>query len=215
MTLADLIAAFRTEADDQTPPYLWSDADIVGYLNDAENEACIRANLLVAEKTLRFTPSRRSVALDPLVLDIIEARLDTRPNDNRLLERQSIGWMDAHDRLDNGIPTSYAIVGQSVYLHPTPTITETLRIRFYRLPSEALSLTRPTSEPEIPLSEHVRLLDWALYRAFSKRDADSYEGKKAVDYAAQFAEHFGPRPSAHARQQYREAAEHRVKCISF
>ena len=52
MTLAELIAAFRLESDDRVTPYLWSDAEIAGYLAEAENEACIRARLLFDETTI-------------------------------------------------------------------------------------------------------------------------------------------------------------------
>lgn len=210
MTLTDLIAAFRTEADDQTAPYLWSDSEIVGYLNDAENEACIRANLLVEEQTLILAAGQQSVGLDPRVLDVAEVR---RVIGRLPLRRESIagfnGWPS------NGTPRGYALSGRILYVRPIPQTPETLWLRIYRLPSEPLVLDWPNSEPEIPTSEHLRLLDWALYRAFSKRDADTYEKNRGMDYGARFEANFGPRPSAHARQQYRDAAEHRVTAIIF
>ncbi|MDP3971309.1 MAG: hypothetical protein Q8P61_00155, partial [Candidatus Nanopelagicales bacterium] len=46
MDLAALRAAFRSLADDQVEPYLWSDTDIDGYANAAQNDAVERGFLI-------------------------------------------------------------------------------------------------------------------------------------------------------------------------
>lgn len=89
MTLSDLIAAFRTEAADQAEPPLWSDAEIAGYLADAESEACIRARLLFDESSPAVAvigiDTAAWVALDPSIIDVTRAHLASSPG--RLL-----GW---------------------------------------------------------------------------------------------------------------------------
>lgn len=47
MTLEELIAQFRTDADDTARPYLWGDDDLIRWFNEAVNEACRRSHLLV------------------------------------------------------------------------------------------------------------------------------------------------------------------------
>src|SRR5690606_10855274 len=44
--LAQLIAQFRRYADDRLEPPLFADEDIIGWLNEAQDEAAIRARLL-------------------------------------------------------------------------------------------------------------------------------------------------------------------------
>ncbi len=210
MTISDLIAAFRTEADDIAQPPLWSDAEIVGYLNDAENEACIRAGLLIDDQSIRFAAGKNKASLATNALDVLRIY---RATSNTWLERGSVE--DLERRSFGGSPGAYAVLGHTLYIYPAPTVPEVLIARISRLPTEPLALTRPRAEPEIPVSEHVRLLDWALHRAFSKRDADAFEGNRAMSYAERFEQHFGPRPSAHARRQYREAARHCVKYNAF
>lgn len=216
MTLFDLIAAFRTEADDQVSPPLWSDAEIVGYLNDAENEACIRAGLLVDEQALRAAPGKNKIALDSGVLDVLRV---WRPiiiglrSTEEDLDRGAIEGLE--QRHLGGVPRAYAVFGGALYLYPVPSVVESFKIRVSRIPLEPLSLSQLNNEPEIPLADHPRLLDWALHRAFSKRDADSFDGNRAMNYADRFEKHFGPRPSSHARRQYRDAADHRVKFHAF
>ena len=52
MTLAELIAALRTDADDLVAnPYLWSDAELTRWANEAEQEAALRAKLLFDAST--------------------------------------------------------------------------------------------------------------------------------------------------------------------
>lgn len=46
-TLSQLIEECREELDDDVAPYLWSDAVLTRHLNEAVEEACIRARLLV------------------------------------------------------------------------------------------------------------------------------------------------------------------------
>ena len=216
MTLEELIGAFRTEADDATEPYLWSDEEIVAYLNDAENESCIRAGLLHDEKTsslavLAIQPGTAQIELSPLVLDVLTARLTS----NGLpLFRDAPEAFLSH-AAQPGRPHRYCVDRTWLRLHPVPDQAETLTLRVSRLPLAPLTLQQPNATPEIPVSEQARLLGWALFRAFSKRDADSYDKGKAMEFAAQFSEHFGPRPSAHARRQFKDAAQHRVRFRGF
>ena len=46
MTLAQLIAQFRREADDAVAHYLFSDAAVTDWLNEAVDEACVRSLLI-------------------------------------------------------------------------------------------------------------------------------------------------------------------------
>lgn len=48
MIIAEILALARIQLDDEEEPYKWSNAELIAYLNDAEREACIRANLIVS-----------------------------------------------------------------------------------------------------------------------------------------------------------------------
>lgn len=214
MTLAELIAAFRTEADDATTPYLWSDGEVAGYFADAENEACIRAGLLSDETTplitqIPITMGSAWLSLSPLVLNVERAWLEGTGD----LQRVSLEQLERyHLWVSQGTPKEYAISGNRLRLYPTPSEAATLALRVSRLPLSPLVSSALQAEPEIPPAEHLRLLDWTLYRAFSRRDADTFDARRALDYRGRFDGYFGPRPSAHARRQYREARKH---CVMF
>lgn len=48
MTIGEILALARYRLDDREIPYKWTDAELVSYFNEAESEACRRANLLVS-----------------------------------------------------------------------------------------------------------------------------------------------------------------------
>lgn len=47
MTGAELLSDLRSRIDDEVVPYLWSDAELMRYLNYAQAQACRRAQLIV------------------------------------------------------------------------------------------------------------------------------------------------------------------------
>ena len=55
MTLSELIAQLRIELDDTEEDYLWSDAELTRYLNEAEIEACRRARLIIDSTNVEVT----------------------------------------------------------------------------------------------------------------------------------------------------------------
>lgn len=221
MTLAELIQRFRALADDTVEPYGWSDAEVVGYLNEAENEACHRAGFLVDEETadvavLEVTAGEGWIALSPLVLDVNRAVLDStgRPlyvDDPARLDQLCPGWDTA-----TGRPESYFLDGNRLRLWPIPVADDGLRLRVWRLPLAPMDLDdADTVEPEIPFPYHLGLVDWALYRAASKRDPDSMDAGLMLRAFRDFEERFGLRPSAYAARQHRERRGHRVRGIAF
>ena len=46
MTLEDMIRRFRVAARDTVEPFLFPTEDVTDWLNEAQNEACIRARLI-------------------------------------------------------------------------------------------------------------------------------------------------------------------------
>jgi len=51
MTLNDLLTEASIRLDDVNPPYRWADSTLVLYINEAEREACRRADLIIDKTT--------------------------------------------------------------------------------------------------------------------------------------------------------------------
>lgn len=223
MTLAELIALFREQADDniaEDAAHLWPDAEIIGHLAEAEAEACIRAGLLVDEKTrgvavLTVRSDQSWLNLDPTVLDVERAVLASTGQvlfsmTPDRLDRAWPGWESV-----TGTPDRYYLDGARLRLIPRPTTADTLTLRVRRTPLSPLVADDLTAEPEITSIYHRGLVDWALYRAYSKRDADTFNPTSAQQYLADFETRFGPRPSGYAQRKQRERRQHRVRFNQF
>lgn len=221
MTLANLIAAFRVTAYDQIEPYIWSDADIAGHLADAENEACIRARLIADETTadVAVVPIGTAAWIDlsPTLIDVTRARLASNP-DTPLAQcpPDALDALDPGWETNTGTPTRYYVLGGRLRLIPQPVAaSDTLYLRVYRIPLSPLSESDLDAEPEIPEPHHVRLLDWALHRAYMKRDEEVFDSNRSALHRQLFEENFGPRPSASAIRQQAAKRWPLVKPIAF
>ena len=127
MNLGALIALFRQEADDQAVPYLWSDAEATDYANDAQNEACRRARLIVDSTTaavcqIAVAANNPVLTLDPRVLFVRRAKLASRsiPLVRRHLadmDLEAPGWEAINGSVDSYIPDWLIIFPAIVATH--------------------------------------------------------------------------------------------------
>jgi len=195
--LGALLEVVRTEIDDRQEPLLWSDAELMEYADDAQNEACRRARLLVDsenETVCRITleAGTATYALDPRVIrveraivagEVLPLRMCLRRHADRMLP----GWED----LDDGLPEILIPDWQSrsIRLVPAPEAAGTLRLTVVRLPLAALNDLE--DEPEIPEHFHRNLRHWIIHRAYLKRDSETFDEKAGLKALAWFVEEFG------------------------
>lgn len=220
MDVDDFIVEFRERAQDTVTPYLWSDAEILGYLNDALDEACERSRLIedsttAACCTIPLATGASTYDLHASVFLI--KRLTFR---GRALIESSI---EAEDRSDpywesrTGEPWRYIQTESELRLIPTPTVDqngEDLTATVYRRPLVARTLTgAANTAPEIAERFHKRLLDWMLHRAYSKPDADTVNPAKADEHEARFIRSFGERMDANVQRKRRDKRPHRTRMI--
>jgi hypothetical protein len=201
MTLQDLITLFRNEADDATEPYLWSDEEVIEFANDAENEACRRARLLVdstsALTQLLVDPLDAGViALDPSVVFVRRASLANR----RPLARMTVRDLDDQNpywqATSPGTPRAFVTDYQTgaILLYPAPAEDDMLLLTIVRTP--LVEMASLEDSPEISPRFHRSLRYWMLYRAYSKQDSQANDPKKAADSLALFEQEFGKKSSA-------------------
>ena len=214
MKVDDFIAAFRSDlADEATPVPLWSDGDIVRYLNDAVQEACERAKLIED----RLTPAVCTVTLEPnvstyqlhaSVFEIKRATLRGRPLDETSVEEMDDdcpGWENL-----KGLPRCFifepasGIRSASLRLVRMPTQADTLALTVYRGALKPLSVDIGTAKPEIAERYHERLKDWIYRCAYLKQDVDGFDKSKAIEYEAAFERSFGQRPDANVQRKQRD-----------
>ena len=96
MDVSGFIATFRAELSDNETPPLWSDEEIVAYLNEAVQEACERSYLIEDRSTasvcsVALVAGTNTYDLHPSVFQIKRVVFRGRP-----LDEASVESMDAH-----------------------------------------------------------------------------------------------------------------------
>lgn len=214
MTLEGLIAEFRSRTRDEATPYLWSDQFIAGALNEAEQEASIRAKLLRASDILDVVADNRVVSIGNDLFDIQYAELrvvgeaygtEIIPTTHDEATRVNPRW-----RTESGVPTQYIHSHKGeLELACVPDQGYELYVEYFRLPSAAMEAD--DDEPEISVIHHLHLVDWAEFRAYSIPDADTFNANKAEQAERRFDRHFGRKPSADTRRRQNANRPHRNK----
>ena len=189
MTTSELIEACRLRADDVSEPYLWTDEEWLFGLNEAQNEACVRARILrEPDVPLTVAAGASRVALPSYALDVVEVRVvstgEIMAMENYSTENGDLAFIE-------------------------PMIKDTpITVCLVRLPKLPITSSRP---PEIPVRFHARLVDWALRLAYLKNDADAFNPSAAALHEAMFKQSFGEFLDANVQRKHRRNAPRVVR----
>lgn len=215
MTLAELMARFRIDADDGVAPYLWSDASLFDWFTEAESEAAIRGRLLhestskaVCQIAVRLGVSGYKLHESLHEIDYLAFLKDggTSRTPVKLVSREYMDQIRPAWREDTGL-VEFAIQDDTrIRLSPTPDCAGTLFIEGYRIPTGPLTSTG--DEPEIHKSHHAHLIQWVLFRAFSVPDAEKFDTTRAGLAQQAFTDYFGQRPDSDLRRSSTTDTEH-------
>lgn len=207
MNLAQLITSFRTDADDAARPYLWSDDEVIVWLNEAQEEAAIRGKLLFESVRPEICQIEISEAagsiykISDLINEITYASI-TDVNG----KVQEIGIKDRFE-LSRIKPEWRTTKEKPEYIiHHDKTIevgcivdgSYTIKLEVNRLPLRCMANELDT--PEISRVHHRNLVQWALHRAYEKPDSETLNPSKSQLAEAKFTEYFGERPNSSMRK---------------
>ena len=214
MTLEDMIRRFRVRANDMAQPHLFADQDVIDWLNDAEEQACIRARLIREDEleavcSIALTPGTHTYALNPLVYEIISLWIKPASGRKRPVTLRSREWLDHHlpEWRESTRPAEIAIQDDTtVRIVGAVEAGDTLELECYRLPRRPMA--HDTDKPEIHTMHHAHLVQWALHRAFGVPDADGFDANRSDRAEAEFTKYFGLRPDADARRETRTDQVH-------
>jgi hypothetical protein len=229
MTGQELITAMRESIlDDNAPPYLWSDPEILRFFNYAEVQACRRAHLLIDWTTANDSGTAASAStmgqkpLCTVVLVADQGVYSISPKVLQVKRCQLIGMSypllgpasmsEVDDRMSGWWSTAGTTGTTGTGGNPTYCVNEPNdQLIFVQAPSVAgtaklvvsrlplISFTLRTS-PEIPEEHHDGLMDWAAHLAFMKPDSETYNEKLADRYEKKFTARFGPLPDAYSQR---------------
>lgn len=193
----------RTLADDLTPKFLWQDPFINQALDDAENEACRRARLIIDSTTpavcrIALAANKPLYAVHPSVIYIRRVKLSTRPQPlgfARMLEMDALcDWEAETGDVEGWIP-DHTTGNLRLYRIPDATaVPATANLTVVRTPLKGMKTDEDC--PEIKPRYHYNLAHWALFRMYGVPDSDTFNPKAAAENLAMFEAEFGKRSSA-------------------
>lgn len=206
MTIDDLVVLFRSRANDDEDPPLWSDDDIIGYIDYAQRRMSralggIRDSQSVL-CTLLVPAGSDFIALDPSILKVHSAHIpifnpltDTPPGPGysgrlRLMDRSH---PDAQRyRYDQSESIRGLIFGEDddgMRPWKIPTVDTTIQMVISRLPVPVSTIdgTAPTiNQLELREELHYCLIHGMLAEGYKKQDAETRNDKLSEENETAF-----------------------------
>lgn len=226
MTLSELLDELRegilndrTDRTAGTPDYLWTDARLVSYINEAQRRFAVQGLVLrdgstPAATQVTLVEGQTTYTLHDSVFAVISAKISTahadltrvghsilnayRQPDERLYD------FSTYEGLNPGYPLAYStdeeladdgdgrLSSVKLRVYPEPDAAADglmLQLRVVRRPLVPLTTADLTAEPEIPADHHLEMLDWAAYLALRIADDDAGMPKRAYEFRASFEQH--------------------------
>lgn len=186
MNTTELLAVFREEVADKALPYLWADALVYTYIDDAQKQFCRDTYGIEDARSFSITTvaGNEWYAVDPKITQV-ERMLDSRGDSIPVLTMPEATKRGI--RLDgaSGTPIVFIKGLQKGFLRAYPIPSEPLVYALHtrRLPS----LVEPGDDFEIDEQHILNLLLWVKYRAYSNQDVEANDAAKADDFKSRFA----------------------------
>lgn len=209
----DIVDASKPWSNDDTG-LLWSNDEICQYADEAQQELFIRRNkkddTTAAVTQIAVVASTAIYPFDKRILAIERVKFIDSAADEFVLDKTTHQTLD-HLRSnwqkdDDGVVDEYIedFENRSITLYRTPQLAGTLFLTVRRLP--LLRLSWPTRHVLIETDDENQydLLDWMMFRAYMKRDAETENPDLAGIHKTLFDERVGERPSAHLQQVRRQ-----------
>lgn len=239
MNLGDLLDELRSnilhDRSDRisgTPDYLWTDATLVRYIDEAQRRfarlsLCIRDGSTDEATLVTLATGVNQYDLHESVIAVISAKMaDDRVDLTRaghsmlsVYQAPSTNFLDpgSFATLPDGKPLAFSTDEEVVLddhgsagmmtlrVYPAPSAEyagEQVRLRVIRKPIERLVATNLGAVLEIPEEHHLEVLDWAAYLALRIVDIDAGATNRAKEFAQSFEVHVKAARAASMRKLF-------------
>ena len=186
MNSTELLARFRYEVSDQELPYLWSDAAVLSYIDEAQKQFCRDSYGIedARQFKLSIVAASQWYTVDPLILKLRSAVNQATGLGVPLIPVEKMASYGM--RFDGAVgPIRALITGLEkgkLRAHPVPNETATVELWVFRLSEDIAA----GADFEIDAQHVPNLLDWVKYRAYSVHDSEVYDPARAEKYRAMF-----------------------------
>ena len=181
MNTTELLAVFREEVSDLAEPYLWSDALVYTYIDDAQKQFCRDTYGIADARSFKISvlaDGTEWYKLDPRILKI---RTATDSLTGREIPMIPVEKMAVQGLFFDGKqgPLRALITGLEknvVRAYPKPNLASTVELRTFRLSDEIAA----GDDFELDDQHVLPLLRWVKHKAYGKQDSEVFD-KDASD----------------------------------
>lgn len=214
---------FRSDLRDEAQPYLWTDSDVFGYMDDAQNMFCrLQGGIADASSTLTqvaLTANQPFAAISPKILKLRQANRAADFATLTILNFEDLSHQATQDdygrraryRLDNTVGQVDAIIvgmeTNKIRLVHLPATDQSINLIVYRLP--LTTLTAAGQDLEIDEQHHRHLLLWMKHLAYAKQDAETYDKGRSDQFGQEF------RVYCDLAKAEREKREHKYRTVGY
>jgi hypothetical protein len=225
VTPAQLYDLFRSDVVDVAEPYLWSEDEVWGFMDDAYRRM-VRIMGGISDATSDLTQLEVAVDdifvdVDPRIIKIRHAQKTTNDAELQIVNFEDTMVTNGGD--DYGIrralrltsatgPLQYLVAGMELNklrCVPVPDTAETVSLIVYRYPLESITADSQPDEFEIEEQHHIHLLDGMKSRAYGKQDAETFDKGKSEEYEASFLRY------CENVKHERELSEHKYRTVAY
>ena len=201
MNLGEIESLTRREIDDEVgndaSRYV-KQVQIYAYANEAENEACRRARLLVDSSTaaicqIAVVACTAVYAFDERIIFIKRGKLAggtaaLGKASHVIMDERCPGW-----EAKSGVVEAFVtgLHSNQLQLYKIPNSDDTLKLTVIRTP--LVAMTSPAAIPEIPSRLHLPLILWIKHKIFNNQDKELFDKTRADKSLADFEKYFGRR----------------------
>ena len=185
MTTTELLAIFRSEVADEQLPYLWSDALIYSYIDDAQKQFC-RLTYGIPDArafTISLVAATEWYALDAEIMEILGA-FDSMGRSIPVMTRNENLARNVVFDGRTGFPQAFFKGMEKGFLraYPIPIASGTVSLETRRLPATVSS----GSSFEIDAQYQLGLVAWVKHKAYSKQDSETADPELSKRYFDEF-----------------------------
>lgn len=176
--------------NDTVEPYLWSDEEVLGYIDESQEWFCRRVQGITDSITpavcrVSVLPGTTWIDLDPRVLEVVGVRRGDNGRTVEMVDRTRL--TDYDERPGYFRDVRGIVLGESdgkMRIVPGSNETVTLWLTVRRLPLEPI--TSDLQKFEIAERHHRHLLLYQRALAYSKDDAEAKNAEQASLFFARF-----------------------------
>lgn len=194
MTLSELLQHLRCNVlRDTALPQLWSDTELLRYLNQAQKEFARRTHCLIDDSssftTFNTVAGTQTYSLDKRIVQVTQAGTVEYDDQDPPVETSYHYMRDrtrhqARRRFSSGRPCVYTAQAKShsIRFDPTPDQVYIVEMEVARLPLN--DLVNAKDVPEIDEDYHLTLTDFAAWRALTNNDPEGANMTAAKEFRA-------------------------------